>query len=226
VTALIEARGVGVSFGAGVVLDGVDVTLRPGDQVAVVGRSGSGKSTLLLALAGLLPVRRGSVEWPGLAADPVARRAQLAMVFQAPSLVAELTAAQNVALPLRLRGESRTAAYEAAQAALGDVGLSDAGDALPDELSGGQQQRVALARVLAGRPLVVLADEPTGALDRVTAEHVLGVLRARVEELGGALLMATHDSELAAMVPGRLELRDGQLVETAAAIPDAARMRA
>ncbi len=217
-TALVEARGVGVSFGAGVVLDGVDVTLRPGDQVAVVGRSGSGKSTLLLALAGLLPAHRGTVSWPGLAADPVARRAQLAMVFQAPSLVPELSAAQNVALPLRLRGETRAAAYGAAQGALADVGLGDAGDALPDELSGGQQQRVALARVLAGRPLVVLADEPTGALDRSTAEHVLGVLRARVQELGGALLMATHDSELAAMVPGRLELRDGRLVETSAPV--------
>ncbi len=215
---LVDARGVGVAFGRSTVLDDVDLTLHPGDQLALLGRSGSGKSTLLLALAGLLPVDRGAISWPALTADPVARRAQLAVVFQAPSLVAELTAAQNVALPLRLRGQDRTSAYAAAVTALGDLGLADATDALPDELSGGQQQRVALARVLAGRPLVVLADEPTGALDRTTAEHVLGVLRAHVFAVGGALLMATHDPELAAALPGRLELRDGHLTETAFAI--------
>lgn len=217
-TGLLEVSGVGVRFGRNTVLDGVDLTLHPGDQLALLGRSGSGKSTLLLALAGLLPVDCGSVRWPGLAADPIARRSQLAVVFQAPSLVAELTAVQNVALPLRLRGQDRTNAYAAAVAALTDLGLADATDALPDELSGGQQQRVALARVLAGRPLVVLADEPTGALDRATAEQVLAVLRAHVFGVGGALLMATHDPELAAVVPGQLELRDGHLTETAAAI--------
>jgi putative ABC transport system ATP-binding protein len=92
------------------------------------------------------------------------------------------------------------------------VGLSDAGEALPDELSGGQQQRVAVARVLAGRPLVVLADEPTGALDRATGAHVLTVLREHVTAVGGALLVATHDEDLAATMPGQLELRDGRLV--------------
>lgn len=217
-TALLDAQGVGLTYGRTLVLDGVDLALHPGNQLALVGRSGSGKSTLLLALAGLLPVHRGTISWPGLAPDPVARRGQLAMVFQAPSLVAELTAAQNVALPLRLRGQDRGTAYRAARSALDDVGLGDAGEALPDELSGGQQQRVALARVLAGRPLVVLADEPTGALDRTTAEHVLGVLRAHVLAVGGALLMATHDADLAATVPGRLELRDGHLVETAVSL--------
>ena len=217
-TALVDARGVAVSFGGSAVLDGVDLTLHRGDQLALVGRSGSGKSTLLLVLAGLLMVQGGGVSWPGLAADPTARRAQLAMVFQAPSLVPELTAVQNVALPLRLRGQARDSAYSAARGALADVGLCDAGDALPDELSGGQQQRVALARVLAGRPLVVLADEPTGALDRETAEQVLGVLRTHVFAVGGALLMATHDAELAATIPGRLELRDGHLLETGVAV--------
>lgn len=211
---LVEARAVGLSFGRSRVLDGVDLTVRGGDQVALLGRSGSGKSTLLLALAGLLPVQRGAVRWPGLPADPAAWRAQLAMVFQAPSLVPELSAEQNVVLPLRLRGQARDAAYSAARAALADVGLLDAAGALPDELSGGQQQRVAVARVLAGRPLVVLADEPTGALDRATAEHVLSVLCAHVLSVSGALLLATHDPELADTLPGRLELRDGQLVET------------
>jgi ABC-type lipoprotein export system ATPase subunit len=218
VSGLVEALGVGVTFGRSTVLDGVDLTVRPGDQLALLGRSGSGKSTLLLALAGLLPVDRGTITWPGLPAHPVARRAQLAVVFQAPSLVAELTAVQNVALPLRLSGQDRTTAYAAATAALADLHLDDATEALPDELSGGQQQRVALARVLAGRPLVVLADEPTGALDRATAEHVMDVLRAHVLAVGGALLMATHDVDLAATLPGRLELRDGHLTRAAEAI--------
>lgn len=213
-TALVDAHGVGMSFGTSTVLDDVTLTLERGDQLAVVGRSGSGKSTLLLALAGLLPVRSGGVAWPGLAADPITRRAQLAMVFQAPSLIAELTAAQNVALPLRLRGQDRTSAYAAARDALADVGLGDAGEALPDELSGGQQQRVALARALAGRPLVVLADEPTGALDRTTGTHVLEVLRAHVAAVDGALVMATHDVELAMAMPTLVELRDGRLAAT------------
>ena len=215
---LIDARGVVVAFGRSTVLAGVDLTLHPGDQLALLGRSGSGKSTLLLALAGLLPIDSGAVTWPGLSPEPVARRAQLAVVFQAPSLVAELTAVQNVALPLRLRGQDRANAYGAATTALTELGLADAEDALPDELSGGQQQRVALARVLAGRPLVVLADEPTGALDRTTAKHVLTLLRAHVFSVGGALLVATHDPELAAALPGRLELRDGHLSETAVPI--------
>jgi ABC-type lipoprotein export system ATPase subunit len=214
---LIAASGVGVSFGRSAVLDGVDLALRAGDQVALLGRSGSGKSTLLLALAGLLPVDRGTIAWPGLSTDPVARRADLAVVFQAPSLVAELSAVQNVALPLRLRGQDRTTAYAAAASALAGLDLADALDALPDELSGGQQQRVAMARVLAGRPLVVLADEPTGALDSTTAERVLAVLRAHVLAVGGALILATHDEELAAAFPRRLELRDGHLAPAPAA---------
>ena len=215
-TALVDARGVGISFGDTTVLDDVTLTVELGDQLAVIGRSGSGKSTLLLALAGLLAVPKGEVSWPGLAADPISRRAQLAMVFQAPSLIAELTAAQNVALPLRLRGRDRADAYGAARDALAGVGLEDAGDALPDELSGGQQQRVALARVLAGRPLVVLADEPTGALDRDTGTHVLEVLRAHVASVGGALVMATHDVGLAMAMPTLVELRDGRLAEPVA----------
>jgi putative ABC transport system ATP-binding protein len=212
-TALVDARGVGISFGTSAVLDDVSLTVKLGDQLAVTGRSGSGKSTLLLALAGLLAVAKGEVSWPGLAPDPVARRAQLAMVFQAPSLIAELTAAQNVALPLRLRGRDRADAYAAAQDALADVGLGEAGDALPDELSGGQQQRVALARALAGRPLVVLADEPTGSLDHDTGTQVLEVLRAHVAAVGGALVMATHDIELAMAMPTLVELRDGRLAD-------------
>ncbi len=176
---LVEATDLRIAFGSRSVLEGVDLSLDAGAELALVGRSGSGKSTLLLLLAGLLRPDRGEIRWPGLSEDPQERRAQLGLVFQAPSLLSELTAEQNVALPLRLRGTSREAAYEAAGRALDQLGLADAATALPDELSGGQQQRVALARALAGDPLVLLADEPTGALDSETARRWSGFSGAR-----------------------------------------------
>ena len=135
--------------------------ITPGSQVALTGRSGSGKTTLLLALAGLLTPTSGQVSWPGLHTDPHRRRAQIGMVFQAPSLMPELTARENVTLPLRLHDMDAAAASSAALAALTTVGIADAADALPAQLSGGQQQRVAIARALAGGHRLVLADEPT-----------------------------------------------------------------
>ncbi len=207
-TALVRSSGMSLRFGQTRVLQDVELTVEPGDEVALVGRSGSGKSTLLLALAGLLPVT-GSLSWPGLPQENAERRASIGMVFQAPSLVVELTALENVSLPLRLRGQSRPDSVAAATEALALVQLSDAGSALPAELSGGQQQRVALARVLAGRPLLVLADEPTGALDTVTGAAVVQVLRDQVRSVGGALLLATHDEELAALLPQQLQMQSG-----------------
>ena len=215
-TALVTAAGLGVRYGRAQVLQGLDLELHPGDEVAVVGRSGSGKSTLLLALAGLLPAE-GTLRWPGLPDDAGARCAAIGMVFQAPSLVAELTALQNVALPLRLRGQDRPTAYAAAEDALTDVGLGDALDGLPAELSGGQQQRVAVARVLAGRPRLLLADEPTGALDTSSARLVVDLLRRQVQRDDGALLLATHDADLAAGLPTRLELQDGTTAQRSGA---------
>jgi putative ABC transport system ATP-binding protein len=208
-TVLVEARGLAVELTGRRVLDGVDLTLAAGEELALVGRSGSGKSTLLLALAGLLQADAGSVAWPALSGDRVARSGELTMVFQAPSLLAELTAVQNVALPLRLRGLDPDVAYRAANDALASVGLVEAADAVPQELSGGQQQRVAVARAVASGPRVVLADEPTGSLDADTAATVVAVLRDAVRATGGALVLATHDLELAASLPGRLELQDG-----------------
>jgi putative ABC transport system ATP-binding protein len=208
-TELVRAEHLEVSYRRTRVLTQVDLTLSVGDEVAVTGRSGSGKTTLLLALAGLLPA--ATVTWPGLSTRALDRRHRIGVVFQAPSLVPELTALENVVLPLRLRGSGRTTAGEAARAALADVGLADAADALPSELSGGQQQRVALARTLTTDPLLLLADEPTGALDATTGAQMMTVLRARVRHLGGALLVATHDETVAALMPVRLELRDGRL---------------
>lgn len=208
-TVLVAAQGLSVSFNKTAVLDEVTTSLSAGQEVALTGRSGSGKSTLLLALAGLLPAT--GVGWPGLSDDPVLRRSQIGVVFQAPSLLPELTALENVALPLRLRGVGRDPAYASAATALAEVALTDAAGALPDELSGGQQQRVSIARVLAAKPLLLIADEPTGSLDTVTAEAIVKVLRTHVTDTGGAMLLATHDEDLADLLPGRMVLRDGRL---------------
>jgi putative ABC transport system ATP-binding protein len=206
---LVSASGVGLRFGATTVLHGVDLDLEAGQQVALTGRSGSGKSSLLLVLAGLVRPTEGTVRWPGLDEDPRVRRGQIGMVFQAPSLMPELTAAENVELPQRLRGVGLEPAREAARRALDRVHAADLADALPSQLSGGQQQRVAVARVLAGAHRLVLADEPTGALDRAHAHEVLDALVAGVTGVGGALLLATHDPELAARLAERVVVADG-----------------
>ena len=207
----VVATGLHYTYGRVPVLGGAGLTVEAGAELAVTGRSGSGKTTLLLILAGLLPPDRGTVRWPGLAADRSERRGQIGLVFQAPSLVPELTAAENVALPLRLRGATSDEARTATADALGVVGLAGAADRLPAQLSGGKQQRVAAARALAGRPRLLLADEPTGALDRDTAFTVLAALRDAVAGSGGALVVATHDAELAELLSGRMVLDDGRL---------------
>jgi ABC-type lipoprotein export system ATPase subunit len=208
--ALVQARRVTLSYDIAVLAE-VDFELRDSDQLVVTGRSGSGKTSLLLVLAGLIAPTTGSVAWPGLSPDPLARRAEIAMVFQAPSLLPELTALENVCLPLRLRSISEAQAKEDALAALAVVGATATADALPAELSGGQQQRVAVARALAGHPRVILADEPTGALDRVHARQVVHALRERAAELGAGLVLATHDGELAAGFPADVVVEDGNL---------------
>jgi ABC-type lipoprotein export system ATPase subunit len=190
----------------------VSLVVSPGAELAVTGRSGSGKSTLLLLLAGLLTPTGGAVTWPGLDSDPVLRRGQIGLVFQAPSLLPELTAAENVVLPLRLRGASAATAAALGSAALDAVGLADAADAIPAQLSGGMQQRVAVARALAAKPRLILADEPTGALDRDSGLLLLQTLRDHAASVGGALLIATHDRELAALLPHQVELADGRLL--------------
>lgn len=164
-------------------------------------------------LAGLLPATRGSVHWPQLDADPQLRRHEIGVVFQAPSLLPELTAAENIALPLplRLQGSTAVAAREAAATALARVDSAGFADALPAELSGGQQQRVAVARVLAGRHRLILADEPTGSLDRENAAIVLTALRDHARQTGATLIVATHDQSLAALLPDQAVLSRGQL---------------
>lgn len=208
-TAMVHAAGVSLSFGQTSVLDQVDLIVGTGVRLALTGRSGSGKSTLLLVLAGLIPPNSGTVSWPGLSEDPVVRRGQIGMVFQAPSLLPELTAAQNVQLPLRMRGVDVESAEVAAMAALDTVWADDLAAALPGQLSGGQQQRVAVARVLAGHHRLVLADEPTGSLDRAHAHSVVRALVGGVAATGGSLVLATHDPELVALFEDRVSMSDG-----------------
>jgi ABC-type lipoprotein export system ATPase subunit len=207
---LLTARGLGISYGSTQIIRGLDLTLQPGADIALVGRSGSGKTSLLLALAGLLPPSTGSVQRLSL------ERRDIGIVFQSPSLLPELSAVENVALPLRLTDAAdEHEAHARAISALRDLGI-DSPDALPGQLSGGQQQRVAVARVLVGRPRIVLADEPTGALDRVTARRVLTALRSHRDIVDGALVVATHDADVAASLLTRMTLDDGVLREAAA----------
>lgn len=208
---LVSATSVGVRYGATQILRDVDLDIGAGSHVALTGRSGSGKTTLLLVLAGLLTPTAGEVAWPGLSADRTERRGQIGMVFQAPSLMPELTALQNVTLPLRLRGTDRQHAEAAALLTLGQVGAAELADALPPQLSGGQQQRVAIARALAGGHRLVLADEPTGALDRAHAHSAALALRDGVAATGGALVLATHDPELAELLDQQLVVVDGSI---------------
>jgi putative ABC transport system ATP-binding protein len=212
--ALVCATALGVRYGATRILRDITLEVTPGSQLALTGRSGSGKTTLLLALAGLLPPSEGTVTWPGLATKPAERRGQIGMVFQAPSLMPELTALENVTLPLRLRGETVDAARERSLGALGLVGAADLAASLPAQLSGGQQQRIAIARALAGGHQLVLADEPTGALDRAHAHEAALALHEGVAATGGALVLATHDPELADLFDDQLTVADGTILQS------------
>lgn len=205
-SALIRAEHVRIEYGRRAVLTDVSVSVHGGSALAVTGRSGSGKTTLLLALAGLLRPADGTVD----CVDP--RR--VVYVPQAPSLIPELTAIENVALGMRLRGIAPAVAVVRATTELTALGLEDAAEAMPWQLSGGMQQRTALARALALDPLVLLVDEPTGSLDRATGARVLDLLKSRIGA-EAALVVATHDETIAARMQRTLHLSDGVL-ETAA----------
>jgi putative ABC transport system ATP-binding protein/lipoprotein-releasing system ATP-binding protein len=167
--------------------------VRAGNRIAVTGPSGSGKSTLLHLLGGLDEPTSGTIGWPALGPRATLRPAHVAFVFQAPSLLPALSVVENVELPLLLGDVDPTPARAAALDALGRLQLSDLAERLPEELSGGQAQRAALARALASRPQLLLADEPTGQLDHATARQVIDVLLASIEDTPTALVIATHD---------------------------------
>ncbi|MFE2865239.1 MULTISPECIES: ABC transporter ATP-binding protein [unclassified Embleya] len=228
---ILELRSVGRVHGRGDVrveaLAGVDLAVVPGEMLAVMGPSGSGKSTLLMLAGGLDRPTDGEVLVEGRPLGGLNRRRMAALrrrsigyVFQDLNLVPALTAAENVALPLELDGMSIRRARQAAHEALTEVGLQHFGERFPDDMSGGQQQRVAIARALVGERRLVLADEPTGALDSTTGEAVLRVLRARCES-GAAVVLVTHEARHAAWADRIVFLRDGRLVDDTGPSADA-----
>jgi putative ABC transport system ATP-binding protein/lipoprotein-releasing system ATP-binding protein len=212
---LVVCDGAGRTYGQGptatVALQPADCTVAPGARIAIVGPSGSGKSTLLHLMAGLDEPTVGSVRWPAIGERGALRPGPVAVIFQGPSLLPPLTVEENVALPLVLRGEHDREAHEAARVALELVGVADLRDKLPEEISGGQAQRVAVARALVGRPRLILADEPTGQLDRASGAAVVDVLLSASEHADAALVVSTHDPTVAGRIPEVWEMRDGRL---------------
>ena len=222
-TALAACHDVSVVYGEGTArvsaLDGVDMQIEPGASLALRGRSGSGKTTLLHVLGGLVEPTSGVVEWLGeplssldVAARAKARARGIAYVFQSANLLPHFTAFENVAFAVHAsRGADRQAPQTPLEL-LGLVGLGDKADNLPAELSGGEAQRVAIARALAQHPKLLLCDEPTGHLDSDTGDRVLTLIQALQREFEFALVIATHDSEVAARLERALELHDGRVV--------------
>ncbi|MCR2792167.1 ABC transporter ATP-binding protein [Microbacterium sp. zg.Y625] len=200
-------------------LAGVDLDVARGELVAVMGASGSGKSTLLSIAGGLQQPTTGEVIVEGTYLSTASprdlarlRRQSLGFVFQDFNLIPTLTAMENVTLPLELDGFRARVARRAGKDALAAVGLEDKLDAYPDDLSGGQQQRVAIARAVVGGRRLILADEPTGALDSVTGEAVMKMLRSRVDA-GAAGILVTHEPRHAAWADRIVFLRDGRVVD-------------
>jgi ABC-type lipoprotein export system ATPase subunit len=186
-------------------------TVASGMQIALTGPSGSGKSTLLHLLAGLEAPSSGAVRWPALGGTPRERPGTVGVVFQGPSLIPALDVVENIALPLLLAGTGEDEAVGSACAALDRLRIGDLAHRLPDELSGGQAQRVAVARVLASGPRLILADEPTGRLDRDTGDRVVAVLLETAAELGAALVVSTHDLRVARRLARSWGMEDGRL---------------
>jgi putative ABC transport system ATP-binding protein len=201
-------------------LRGVSFRVDAGDYVAIVGSSGSGKSTLLNLLGALDRPTAGQVRYEGRdvrdlddAELATLRNRRIGFVFQSFHLLPRMTALDNVALPLVYRRGSAKERRERAAEALAAVGLADRTDHRPTELSGGQQQRVAIARALVTDPALLLADEPTGNLDSATGEDIMALLERLQAELGTALVVITHEAEIAGRARRRIALRDGRIVD-------------
>jgi len=215
---LIEAREISKSFGQTQALRGASVAVAAGEILAVMGPSGSGKSTLLHCLAGIFSPDEGEIVFDGQRLDQLSearrtelRRTAFGFVFQFGQLVPELTAADNVALPLLLNRVRRAAAYQQAMSWLGRLGLEGKDGRRTGELSGGEAQRVAVARALAIKPKVLFADEPTGSLDSLTGEKVMDMLTDLTREEGTTVVLVTHDARVAAYAEREVVVRDGRV---------------
>ena len=221
-TALIRLSGVTKTFGQGQAafqaLKGIDLAVEAGDFVAIMGPSGSGKSTAMNIIGCLDTPTGGSYEFEGVHVERLSRdqrallrRNYLGFVFQGFNLLARTTALENVELPLIYRGEATAARHAAASAALEQVGLKGWEHHTPGELSGGQQQRVAIARAIVTRPVVLLADEPTGNLDSSTSREVMDLIAALNRDQGITVLVVTHEPDMAAYAKRVVRFVDGRV---------------
>jgi ABC-type lipoprotein export system ATPase subunit len=215
----LDADGLSIEVPGRTLLSRVDLEVRSGESVAIMGPSGSGKTSLLNCLSGIAKPTSGSVWVDGVeitrlrASQRSAFRLQwIGMVFQFGELLPELTVLENVSIPLRLLGIPRREAERRADDWLGRLDLVGSERKYPDALSGGEVQRVGIARALVHEPPLVLADEPTGALDEENAEHVAGILASAAGDFGAAVIIATHDPIVASVASRVLRLRDGRLV--------------
>ncbi|OLF13441.1 ABC transporter ATP-binding protein [Actinophytocola xanthii] len=222
---MLTGRGLVKRYGQQYALAGVDIDIHAGEVLAIVGPSGSGKTSLLHVLAGILRTDEGQITLGGQRIDQLnetrrseLRRTEFGFVFQSGMLVAELTAEENVALPLLLGGRDRTTALGAAREWIGRLGLQGKEHRRPGELSGGEAQRVAIARAIAHRPKVIFADEPTGALDTRTGHDTVQALVESARTTNTAVIIVTHDRELAASLPRTVAIRDGRIEQ---AVPTA-----
>jgi len=222
---IIEARDLVLSFGETPALRGASLSVQRGEVLAVMGPSGSGKSTLLHCLAGILAPDSGEVHFDGQRLDMMReaersrlRRDRFGFVFQFGQLVPELTAEENVALPLLLGGTRREEALREARGWFGRLDLQGMERHRTGEMSGGQSQRVALARGLVGHPDVLFADEPTGSLDSLNGELVMGLLTHAAREQGTTVILVTHESRVAAYADREVIVRDGKVATTEGAL--------
>ena len=224
-TPLVEARDVHLSFGPTPALRGATLEVAQGEILAVMGPSGSGKSTLLHCLAGILVPDAGEVHFAGRRIDVLGeagrsalRRDRFGFVFQFGQLVPELTAAENVALPLLLGGARRATALAQARTWFEQLALDGLHERRSGELSGGEQQRIALARGLVGQPEVLFADEPTGSLDSLTGERVMDLLTAAAREHSITVVLVTHEPRVAAYADREVIVRDGKITSPASLV--------
>ena len=221
-SAAVEARGLELAYGQTPALRGVDLEIGLGESVALMGPSGSGKSTLLHCAAGILVPDAGTLQVLGTDVASMGESARarfrlehLGLIFQLGELVSELTLEENVMLPLQLLGRSRQEARTEAAEMLDRLGVAEVAGRRAGEVSGGQAQRGAVARALAPRPQLVLADEPTGSLDTVAADAVMAALVETSHDLGSTLLVVTNDHRVAAYLERHVTITDGRVLTTA-----------